>query len=116
GIEKPKAPIVFTVPEFRIDMHKRKVDVAIDGEVISMTPPLHYRSRPAALQVIVPKAQGCDANGCAHFRSAFRPHGPSRAGRIAGSAERREPGYRCGARRSHTARPQSSVRRSAALS
>ncbi len=58
GIEKPKAPIVLTSPELRIEMRQRNVDVAVDGEVISMAPPLHYRSRPGALRVIVPKAQG----------------------------------------------------------
>jgi YegS/Rv2252/BmrU family lipid kinase len=37
--------------EFR---HHRDADVSTDGEVARMTAPLHYRTRPAALRVIVP--------------------------------------------------------------
>ncbi|MBV9062611.1 MAG: NAD(+)/NADH kinase [Alphaproteobacteria bacterium] len=54
-LEKPKAPIVLTGREFRVEMRKATVDVAVDGEVVSMTPPLQYRSRPRALRVMVPK-------------------------------------------------------------
>jgi hypothetical protein len=37
---------------------ERSVDVATDGEVTAMTPPLYYRCRPRALLVIVPRAKG----------------------------------------------------------
>jgi diacylglycerol kinase family enzyme len=33
---------------------RRNVDVALDGEVVRMRAPLHYRIRPAALRVIAP--------------------------------------------------------------
>jgi diacylglycerol kinase family enzyme len=33
---------------------KRSLEVALDGEVVRMRPPLHYRSRPGALRVIAP--------------------------------------------------------------
>jgi diacylglycerol kinase family enzyme len=34
--------------------HHRDADVSTDGEVARMTAPFHYRTRPGALQVIVP--------------------------------------------------------------
>jgi diacylglycerol kinase family enzyme len=37
-----------------VDMRKRHMRVATDGEVTLMDTPLHYRIRPAALRVIVP--------------------------------------------------------------
>jgi diacylglycerol kinase family enzyme len=50
----PRSPIVFSTQELRVEMRKRRVDVALDGEVTQMQPPLHYRSRPRALRVVVP--------------------------------------------------------------
>ena len=41
--------------EVRIDARKRHLDVAADGEVIRMRPPLRYRVRPRSLRVIVPR-------------------------------------------------------------
>ncbi len=38
-----------------IQTRKRKLHVAVDGEVITMTTPLNYRTLPKALKVIVPK-------------------------------------------------------------
>jgi diacylglycerol kinase family enzyme len=32
----------------------RRLDVALDGEIVTLTQPLHYRSRPGALSVLVP--------------------------------------------------------------
>jgi len=41
-------------PEFWIETrHRRPVDVAVDGEVVTLSQPLHYRSRPRALNVLV---------------------------------------------------------------
>jgi diacylglycerol kinase family enzyme len=37
-----------------IDIRHRAADVSTDGEVVRMTAPFHYRTRPAALRVIVP--------------------------------------------------------------
>ncbi|MDY0095683.1 MAG: diacylglycerol kinase family lipid kinase [Candidatus Vecturithrix sp.] len=37
-----------------IESHKATIKVGLDGEVMQLTPPLHFRSRPGALKVIVP--------------------------------------------------------------
>ena len=42
--------------EFSIQSRRRNVPVTLDGEVTSMAPPLHYRVRPGALLVMVPRA------------------------------------------------------------
>jgi diacylglycerol kinase family enzyme len=39
---------------FEIDTHRARLRVATDGEVTVMAPPLRYRSRPGALEVLVP--------------------------------------------------------------
>jgi diacylglycerol kinase family enzyme len=54
------APVA-DLPTFETDqadvrMRRGRVHVATDGEVRMMQTPLHYRSRPAALQVAVPSA------------------------------------------------------------
>ncbi|QJE03018.1 sphingosine kinase [Massilia forsythiae] len=40
---------------FEIDTHRARLHVATDGEVTIMAPPLRYRSRPGALEVMVPR-------------------------------------------------------------
>lgn len=40
--------------EIWIETHRKRLHVAIDGEVMIMSTPLHYRVRPRALRVIVP--------------------------------------------------------------
>lgn len=40
--------------EILLQTRKRRVDVALDGEVIKMIPPLSYKIRPGNLQVILP--------------------------------------------------------------
>ena len=40
--------------EFQVTPHRKRVRVALDGETVVMKAPLHYRSRPGALQVRVP--------------------------------------------------------------
>jgi diacylglycerol kinase family enzyme len=42
------------VSEVTVDTPRRMVTVAVDGEVLHMTPPLRYRTRPGALRVLVP--------------------------------------------------------------
>lgn len=37
-----------------VESRRRDVDVSLDGEVVAMEPPLHYRILPRALRVIVP--------------------------------------------------------------
>lgn len=44
----------FTVPEARVETRRRRLQVALDGEVVMMESPLDYRIRPAALQVMGP--------------------------------------------------------------
>ncbi|WP_323144715.1 diacylglycerol/lipid kinase family protein [Massilia phyllosphaerae] len=39
---------------FELDTHRKRLHVATDGEVTVMTAPLHYRSLPGALRVLVP--------------------------------------------------------------
>jgi diacylglycerol kinase family enzyme len=45
---------VYTVEEAMIESRHKRLLVATDGEVGFMQPPLHYRSRPGSLRVIVP--------------------------------------------------------------
>lgn len=40
--------------EVTVTSRAQKLKVAIDGEIMKMTSPLHYRSRPSALRVLVP--------------------------------------------------------------
>ena len=47
----------FRVTEARIDTKKRRLLVALDGEVERMEMPLHYRVQPAALRVLVPRKE-----------------------------------------------------------
>lgn len=42
------------VNELSVQAKRRRLHVALDGEVVALEPPLRYRSRPAALRVIVP--------------------------------------------------------------
>ena len=42
--------------EFQVDSHRR-LHVARDGEVVRLTPPLLYRSRPNSLRVLAPEAK-----------------------------------------------------------
>ncbi len=46
----------FETEQTDIHMHRDHVQVATDGEVNVMRTPLHYRSRPGALRVVVPSA------------------------------------------------------------
>jgi diacylglycerol kinase family enzyme len=50
-----------TAREIWVETRKpKRIPVATDGEVNVMTTPLHYRVRPGALKVIVPKAVTSD--------------------------------------------------------
>jgi diacylglycerol kinase family enzyme len=44
----------FALAELRIDARKKQLPVSIDGEVVFLKTPLHYRVRPRPLKVIVP--------------------------------------------------------------
>lgn len=43
------------VKEVTLDLRERTLQVSADGEVVSMSGPLRYRTRPGALRVLVPK-------------------------------------------------------------
>jgi diacylglycerol kinase family enzyme len=47
----------FCVTEARIETRKRRLLVALDGELLRMETPLEYRIRPAALRVLVPRGK-----------------------------------------------------------
>ena len=48
---------IVSAPELWIDMpHARRVRVALDGEITTLTTPLHYRTWPGALNVLLPAA------------------------------------------------------------
>jgi diacylglycerol kinase family enzyme len=44
------------LPEFTIETRRKVLPVYLDGEVVSLEPPLRYRNRPRALRVLVPAA------------------------------------------------------------
>ena len=46
----------FETDQTEVRIHRDQVHVATDGEVSVMRTPLHYRSRPGALRVVVPDA------------------------------------------------------------
>ena len=54
-VDQAKDFDVFCVKEARIETRKKRLLVALDGEVERMETPLHYRIRPAALRVLVPR-------------------------------------------------------------
>jgi diacylglycerol kinase family enzyme len=56
-VDQAKDFDVFSVSEARVETGKRRLLVACDGEVERMQTPLHYRIRPAALQVLVPRTE-----------------------------------------------------------
>jgi diacylglycerol kinase family enzyme len=47
----------FVVVEAWIETRRRWVKVSLDGEVARLETPLHYRTRSAALRVIVPEKE-----------------------------------------------------------
>jgi len=53
GVERVPELELFLVEEAVIET-RRRVSVALDGEVRGMAPPLTYRIRPLALTVIAP--------------------------------------------------------------
>ena len=54
-VDQEKDFDVFCVEEARIETRKRRLLVALDGELVRMETPLHYRIRPGALRVLVPQ-------------------------------------------------------------
>jgi diacylglycerol kinase family enzyme len=54
-VDQAKDFDVFCVAEARVETRKRRLLVALDGEVEQMETPLLYRIRPGALRVLVPR-------------------------------------------------------------
>lgn len=76
GLQGASELSLFRTSELRIEAPERSLDVAADGEILRLTPPLRYRVRPSALRIIVPASRGIDAG------AASRPGGgepPARA-------------------------------------
>jgi diacylglycerol kinase family enzyme len=55
-LEQAKDFESLSVQEVWIETRRRELRVALDGEVVRMTPPLHYRIHPGALNVLAPPA------------------------------------------------------------
>ena len=53
-IEQGKDFESICAPELTVETKRRRLHVALDGEVLTMHPPLRYRARPLALRVLVP--------------------------------------------------------------
>lgn len=54
GLRQERDFLVFAATDVRIDTRRRRLRVALDGEVAIMEPPLRYRVRPGALRVLAP--------------------------------------------------------------
>ncbi len=52
GAEQVEELDCFTVAEARLETRRRRLQVALDGEVVVLESPLEYRSRPGALRVM----------------------------------------------------------------
>ena len=70
-LEQAKDFDLLTAGEAWIETPRRELRVALDGEVIRLSPPLHYRIRPAALKVLVDPASltTSQPGGAANSRS-----------------------------------------------
>jgi diacylglycerol kinase family enzyme len=54
GAERVKEVDLVAVEEATVETRRRRLQVATDGEVLTLESPLHYRIRPGALRVHVP--------------------------------------------------------------
>jgi len=60
GLHQEKDFVALGTKEIWIETKRKRVRVALDGEVTVMEPPLHYRVRPRALRVLTPADDGSD--------------------------------------------------------
>lgn len=60
-LNKAEALIAMRTTEVWIETRRKRMHVSTDGEVATMRPPLHYRVRNGALQVIVPEPESVEA-------------------------------------------------------
>jgi YegS/Rv2252/BmrU family lipid kinase len=63
GLRNEKEFLALCAQEIWIATKHHRLRVAMDGEVTHMKPPLHYRVRPLALRVIVPRAEANENEG-----------------------------------------------------
>jgi YegS/Rv2252/BmrU family lipid kinase len=61
-VEKAEEFVAMRATEVSIETRRSRIRVATDGEVMMMQPPLRYRSRPGALNVIVPERDSVEGN------------------------------------------------------
>lgn len=54
GLRQDRDYVAFTTTSMWIGTRHEHLRVALDGEVVTMEPPLHYRIRPGALRILVP--------------------------------------------------------------
>ena len=54
-VEKAERFESMALPELKIETHRRHTRVSVDGEVIDMISPLHYRIRPKPMRVLMPE-------------------------------------------------------------
>ena len=54
GLKSARSFDALKAQEFWIETPPRRMRIALDGEVVTIEPPLHYRVQPRALRVIVP--------------------------------------------------------------
>lgn len=57
GLRQEKDFLALSTNEIWIGTKHKRIRVAFDGEVTVMEPPLHYRIRPQALRVVVPRTE-----------------------------------------------------------
>ena len=57
GLRQDKDFLALRTEELWLDTKKRRVRVALDGEVTVMEPPLHYRIHARGLRVLAPEQE-----------------------------------------------------------
>jgi diacylglycerol kinase family enzyme len=68
GADEVKELDLLTVESAIVETRRPRIQVALDGEVLSLQSPLTYRSRPAALRVYAPTgSSACDTEGAPSF-------------------------------------------------
>jgi diacylglycerol kinase family enzyme len=60
-LEQDRDFFSFMVPGLEIATGRRRLRVALDGELTAIEPPVRCRSRPRALRVVAPPAQALDS-------------------------------------------------------
>jgi diacylglycerol kinase family enzyme len=68
GADQMKELDLLTLETATVETRRPRIQVALDGEVVSLESPLTYRSRPAALRVYAPSgSSACDTEGAQSF-------------------------------------------------